>query len=218
MFPKELLEFYNNNKDYKSITHNNFTDSFNDKECVYYPIKFQLDLDTLLNECKSIDHLYHEHRVKDNKKSYGHKGWKSITLHGIDKHKTEHYIKYGFQSIEEAGYHWTDASDLVPNLTQFIKSLPFKLFDRVRIMRLEQQGYIMPHSDGPGRIFSPLNIAINNPNGCKFIFKNKGIVPFEPGIGMVLDVANEHIVINDSNETRYHIIVHGHFSNDFYKL
>jgi hypothetical protein len=76
----------------------------------------------------------------------------------------------------------------------------------------------MPHTDGPGRIFSPLNIAINNPVGCEFIFKNKGSVPFVAGTGMVIDVAREHIVINDSDEPRYHIIVHGHYAEDFFKL
>jgi hypothetical protein len=29
----------------------------------------------------------------------------------------------------------------------------------------------MPHSDGEGRIFGPLNIAINNPEGCNFYFE-----------------------------------------------
>jgi hypothetical protein len=172
----------------------------------------------LLKECQSVDDLYFNHRSQDKKKGYGHEGWQSLTLHGIDKHKTEHYTKYGFTTLEEAGYHWTDASERVPNLTKFLQSLPYKLFDRVRIMRLAPGGYVMPHVDGPGRIFSPLNIAINNPKGCEFIFKNKGVVPFSPGYGVVIDVATEHIVLNDSDEPRYHIIVHGHYSEDFFKL
>ena len=85
-------------------------------------------------------------------------------------------------------------------------------------MRLAPGGYIMPHTDGLGRIFSPLNIAINNPKGCYFVFKDKGIVPFEDGAGMVLDVGRKHIVINNSEETRYHVIVHGHYNNDFFNL
>jgi hypothetical protein len=217
-FPEELLEFYNNNKACTSPLYQTYTESYQDIDCVYYPIKFNFDTDLLLKECQSVDHLYFNHRSQDKKKGYGHDGWQSLTLHGLDKHKTEHFTKYGFNNLEEANYHWTDAADLVPNLTSFLKSLPYKLFDRVRIMRLAPGGYVMPHTDGPGRIFSPLNIAINNPNGCEFVFKDRGIVPFVAGTGVVIDVAREHIVINDSDEPRYHIIVHGHYSEDFFKL
>jgi len=217
-YPQELIAFYNTHKSAISPIYNSYSESYNDPECAYYPINFGFDTELLLKECQSVDDLYFNHRGQDKKKGYGHEGWQSLTLHGIDKHKTEHYTKYGFTSLEEAGYHWTDASEQVPNLTKFLQSLPYKLFDRVRIMRLAPGGYVMPHTDGPGRIFSPLNIAINNPEGCEFIFKNKGVVPFSPGYGMVIDVAKEHIVRNDSDEPRYHIIVHGHYSADFFKL
>lgn len=217
-YPQELVEFCNTNKPFNGPMHNSYSESYNDPECAFYPINFGFDTELLLKECQSVDDLYFNHRGQDKKKGYGHEGWQSLTLHGIDKHKTEHYTKYGFTSLQEAGYHWTDASERVPNLTKFLQSLPYKLFDRVRIMRLAPGGYVMPHTDGPGRIFSPLNIAINNPKGCEFVFKNKGVVPFRPGYGMVIDVAREHIVINDSDEPRYHIIVHGHYSEDFFKL
>ena len=217
-YPQELLEFYNQHIGSNSPLHSSFQESREDTECAYYPIKFNVDAGALLQECQAVDDLYFNHRSQDVKNGYGHRGWQSLTLHGIDKHKTEHYTQYGFNNLEEANYHWTDAADLVPNLTSFLKSLPYKLFDRVRIMRLAPGGYVMPHTDGPGRIFSPLNIAINNPNGCEFVFKDRGIVPFVAGTGVVIDVAREHIVINDSDEPRYHIIVHGHYSEDFFKL
>jgi hypothetical protein len=218
-FPEELLKFYNDNKDFNSPVHNSVIESRQDDECAYYPIEFNFDTNLLLTECRSVDHLYFDHRSQDKKKGYGHRGWQSLTLHGIDKHKTEHYTKYGFTTLEEANYHWTDVCELVPNLHKFLSSLPYKLFDRVRIMRLAPGGYIMPHTDNKNqRAFSPLNIAINNPEGCNFIFKDKGLVPFVTGTGMILDVGREHIVINNSNEVRYHIIVHGHYSPDFFNL
>ena len=79
-------------------------------------------------------------------------------------------------------------------------------------MKLEAGGYIMPHTDGKGRIFGPFNIAINNPDGCQFVFKNDGIVPFKQGRGAFLDLGREHCVWNNSNEDRYHLIVHGHIN------
>lgn len=218
-YPEELITFYNQYKDCSAPIHNNFQDSHQDNDCAYYPIKFNFDTSLLLQECQGVDDLYFNHRSQDKKSGYGHRGWQSLTLHGIDKHKTEHYTKYGFNSLEEANYHWTEACDRVPHLVNFLKALPFKVFDRVRIMRLAPGGYVMPHSDNKyQRAFSPLNIAINNPAECYFVFKDRGIVPFVAGSGMVLDVGREHAVINFSNEVRYHVIVHGHYSKDFYNL
>lgn len=217
-FPQGLLDFYNANCNEVSRQHESIETAQLDSDCAYYPIEFNFDQALLLEECKSVDDLYFDHRSQDKKKGYGHKGWQSLTLHGIDPHKTEHYTKYGFTNLESAGYRWTEVCDRVPNLQKFLSSLPYRVFDRVRIMRLAPGGYIMPHTDGPGRIFSPLNIAINNPQGCEFVFKGAGIVPFKAGRGMILDVAREHIVINRSNEARYHIIVHGYYSEDFFKL
>lgn len=214
-FPNDLIDFYNKNKVYTAVIHRSLLEANKDNNCAFYRINFNFNKEQLLDECRSIDDLFVNHRSQDTKNGYGHRGWKSITLHGIDKNKTEHFTKYGFNTLEEANYQWTDVCELIPETTNFLKSLPYEKFDRVRIMRLEPKGYIMPHTDGPGRIFSPLNIAINNPKGCEFVFKEAGIVPFTAGTGMVLDVAREHIVINNSNEVRYHIIVHGYYNKKF---
>jgi hypothetical protein len=40
-------------------------------------------------------------------------------------------------------------------------------------------------------------------------FEKYGEVPFKPGRGFILDLGIKHCVINQSNEDRYHIIVHG---------
>ena len=84
-------------------------------------------------------------------------------------------------------------------------------------MRLAPHGYIMPHSDNKDRTFGPLNIAINNPNKCHFVFENIGIVPFYSKKGFILDVGRKHMVINMSNEYRYHIIVHGAYKQELFK-
>ena len=79
-------------------------DAKNDPECAYYPIKFGFDIELMLKECQGVDDLYFNHRSQDKKSGYKHTGWQSLTLHGIDKHKTEHYTKYGFNSAAEANY------------------------------------------------------------------------------------------------------------------
>lgn len=217
-FPPALLDFYNTNKSFTPETHSKFTDARNDHMCAFYPIPFNFDQVACLKECMSIDNLFCDHRSLDTNNGYYHKGWKSITLHGIDKHKTEHYTQYGFNSLEEANYQWTEVCNEIPSLFNFLSTLPYNVFDRVRIMRLEPGGYIMPHSDGKSRMFGPLNIAINQPTDCHFIFEDIGIVPFVAGTGMILDVSKKHAVINFSNEVRYHVIVHGHFNQFFNSL
>jgi hypothetical protein len=218
-FPPEILEFQLNNRNHTPPVYDNYRSSKDDPECCYYPVKFDFDPEVLLRECQNADDLFIHHRSQDKRGGYGHSGWQSLTLHGIDKHKTEHYVQYGFTTLEEAGYHWTDACERLPHLSEFLKSLPYKLFDRVRIMRLAPGGYIMPHSDNKfQRAFSPLNIAINNPVGCEFIMREGGIAPFTAGTGLILDVGREHCVINNSDEVRYHVIVHGHYAREFYNL
>jgi hypothetical protein len=180
------------------------------------PVEFDADFKTMHQECLDNDHLFVGHRQKDRQSSYYHEGWAAITLHGINSTATENYEQYGFNSVDEANYHWTEVCELFPTCVEFIKSLQYSKWERVRIMKLAPGGYIMPHVDGPGRIFGPLNIAINNPDNCDFYFRTWGRVPFKQGSGNFLDIGNEHIVWNQSNEARYHFIVHGWASDYIY--
>jgi hypothetical protein len=175
----------------------------------WVPVDFNADFKKMHSECLSNDDLFVGHRQKDRHLSYNHEGWSAITLHGINSNATENYEQYGFSNINEANYHWTEVCHLFPTCVEFIKTLQYSTWERVRIMKLAAGGYIMPHVDGPGRIFGPLNIAINNPEGCGFYFRKWGEVPFKQGTGNFLDIGNEHIVWNRSSEPRYHFIVHG---------
>jgi hypothetical protein len=171
------------------------------------PIHINFNLDLVTEELKKLKYFFVPHRDKDKIDSYGHDGWSAITLHGIDYDKTEHWDRYSY-SVEPK-YRWTEVADYCPHIVEQIKKLPYSNFSRVRIMKLAAGGYIMPHTDGPGRLFGPLNIALTNPEGCRFIFKDYGEVPFKPGMGFLLDIGREHCVINESQEDRYHVIVHG---------
>jgi Aspartyl/Asparaginyl beta-hydroxylase len=175
----------------------------------WFPLEFPANFKKMHQECIDNDHLFVGHRQKDRQFSYNHEGWAAITLHGINSAATENYEQYGYKTLEEADYHWTDACEIFPTCTEFIKSLNYERYERVRIMKLAAGGYIMPHVDGDGRIFGPLNIAINNPDTCNFYFRKWGCVPFKQGKGFILDIGNEHVVWNQSNEHRYHFIVHG---------
>ena len=172
----------------------------------FLQIDFEDDFKKMHEECIQNDHLFVGHRQKDKHLSYSHEGWGALTLHGIRPDATEHYDQYG---LSEPDYNWTEVCELFPTCTKFLKKLGYRSYDRVRIMRLAPGGYIMPHADGKGRIFGPLNIAINNPDGCGFYFDKWGKVPFKQGTGFFLDIGNVHAVYNNSDEPRYHFIVHG---------
>lgn len=171
------------------------------------PVFKDIDIDAVNKELDRLQYYFVPHRDKDKINSYGHEGWAGLTLHGLDYDKTENFDRYGHN--DESAYRWTEVCEYCPYIVNLIKSFPYSRFGRVRIMQLAPGGYIMPHVDGPGRIFGPLNFALTQPEGCRFIFKDYGVVPFKVGRGFLLDIGQEHIVVNESNEYRYHIIIHG---------
>lgn len=215
MFNPELSAFIVENKtkqwNYPEIIPNNLWDT----DWPWSQVKAQGEHDyaQILEEIRTVDSFFVEHRAKDKIESYGHEGWYSLTLHGIDYDKTENYDRYGFTSQQQANYHWTAVCENLPLTTKLIESLPFKNYGRVRVMRLSPGGYIMPHTDGQGRIFGPFNFAINNPEGCEFVIEGCGVVPFRTGIGFLLDIGKKHAIINHSDEYRYHIIIHGELTD-----
>ena len=214
MFPTDLNKFINDNQ--ISWTPGELPNNLWRSDWPWAPINLVLNAARVEEELSKLQYYFVPHRDKDKINNYGHEGWESLTLHGLDYDKTEHWDRYG--SLDESHYRWTEVCEYAPYIVSLIKSLPYSKFGRVRIMKLSAGGYIMPHTDGPGRIFGPLNIALTNPSGCKFVFKKYGTVPFEPGKGFLLDIGNEHCVINDSLEDRYHIIVHGSHTPAIHKL
>ena len=173
----------------------------------------------MLEEAKSIKERFVSHRSGDIRGGYTHRGWKSLCIHGIDEHKTNHYTSYGFNSNEDTPYTWTKAADLCPITTNWlINKFPYDKYFRVRFMLLEPEGFIAPHKDTNINILSPINVALNHPTGCIFKMKDHGVVPMKPGTVMLLDVGNIHSYINKSKEDRHHIIIHGTLTQEYKTL
>ena len=174
----------------------------------------------MYEEAIAIKPLLVRHRDKEGQGAYRHKGWKSICIHGIDPEKTNHYEEYGYSSNQECPYRWTEIAKLCPVTTNFFKNVfPYKSYFRVRFMLLEPGGFITPHVDTFDSKLSPINMALNHPEGCNMKMKgHAGYVPFKPGKAFLLDVGNTHAYINKSNEDRFHIIIHGIKSKKFEEL
>ena len=175
------------------------------------------DWRAMLQEAKNLESRSVPHR-SDNSQ-----GWNSLCLHGIDAQKTLSCDRYGYLNEKQAPYQWTWASEKASVTTSYLKTLVsqdyFSEIYRVRFMYLQPGGFIKFHRDREegNQSLGPLNIAINMPEKCYWLFKKWGRVPFSAGMGMAVDVSNEHGVWNFSEETRVHIIVHGIYGEEYYR-
>lgn len=207
--PEEAINFINKDEQWWPDVNVPLTFDLWGSDWPWAPMDVELDDNKVHEELEVLDQYFTPHRDLDSSGGYGHAGWSGLTLHGIDYNKTESHEQYGFKTEDDANYNWTSICSKAPYIVDMIKALPFDSYNRVRIMRLEPGGYIMPHKDGEGRIFGPYNLALTHPDGCTFHFEGKGKVPFKPGRGFFLDLGRRHCVVNYSTEFRYHVIVHG---------
>jgi hypothetical protein len=147
----------------------------------------------------------------DHRDDYGeHKGWKSFCIHGKGLTITQH-------TEDNRPYHWIkEVEENMPFTSEYFKSWNLN-FQRLRVMALEPGGFVSVHQDRKKSALEPINIAITQPAGCDFVMEGWGVIPFEPGKAFMLDISNRHAVVNNSKETRYHIIVHCKELNDKFK-
>jgi hypothetical protein len=183
-------------------TFKNILDLLNNVQCLQLDMDIPFDL--IANEIQAIpDNFFVAHR--DTYESNA--GWKSFVLHGKSydaTRETEYYT-------DNRPLVWTqEAETYCPDTVKFFKhSWPSTDFERVRVMLLEPHSIINLHNDpGSPDEFWPVNIAITQPSDCNFYLDKFGIVPFTPGSAFLINVGNMHTVINDSDQKRYHIIVH----------
>lgn len=166
-------------------------------------------VDDIVNEWSTVSDLAILHRANESmseKFFYGHKGWKSLTIFGAGHDVTE-----DSNDLKD----WTIVADRCPKTKRWLEQnfVINELTGRIRFMLLEPGGYILPHVDRPNKGLHEVNIAITNPQGCIFRFTEHGDVPFTPGSAFLMDISNQHLVFNDSNSPRLHIIVHSQPKN-----
>lgn len=139
--------------------------------------------------------------------------WQALALHGLGSDKTLGFEAYGVPEAGQAdAYRWTDAADLCPATTAYVKaSFPEAQFGRVRLMLLRPGGRIPFHADYSERKLASISIALNHPAGCRFLYRDRGEVhevPFVDGRAFAVNLSYEHSVVNEGSVDRFHLIVH----------
>jgi len=156
-------------------------------------------------EAESLIDKFHVHRDE-----YG-KGWRSLTLHGLNE-DTQTLDSYGDRQETIKQLDWTWVAEKCPITKKFLTDVwPAEYLNRVRFMLLEPGGYILPHQDRADeeKRLSVCNISLNNPEGCEFVMKEQGRVPFDNnGSAFLMDISNVHSVWNRSDKPRIHMIIH----------
>jgi hypothetical protein len=223
----EALEFYKQYKDtsisIKPLPNGDLEDqarwilSGNGYQWVELDTEFNID--SWKKEAKLADSYYVPHR--DIFSGEGtHQGWESCTLHGIDTDKTNVWQTYGYNVEPE--YKWTELGEACTNIKKYFKqTFPSETYARIRFMKLQPNGCISPHNDyspviNMEKILDmplPVNIAIDHPENCKMTLQDHGCVPFENGKMFMVNIFNNHSVVNWDNYPRIHMIVHCNLGN-----
>tara|TARA_A100001515_G_scaffold134217_1_gene124047 strand:- start:76 stop:699 length:624 start_codon:yes stop_codon:yes gene_type:complete len=173
----------------------------NDMHLPWLELDIAVPYDNILNEFNNIKDQVVKHRSSDRLLNQTHKGWNSLTIHGVDATTTE--AKEGLNT-------WTSVADQCPQTKQWIQQnfIINEQTGRIRFMYLEPGGWIMPHKDRDVHKLYEINVAISNPKGCVFRMLERGNIPFAPGKAFIIDTANKHMIHNDSDQPRLHIILH----------
>ena len=180
------------------ITSNPKQNPYNDPPCE------KLDLDVPVEKI-------HEEILKIKKWLVPHReesgmGWSSFCIHGKSCDATKEDSFYN----DSRPHVWTnEALEHMPHTIAWLKTLGYQRFERVRVMCLAPKGFINIHRDQTESKLSAVNVAITHPTACKFYLEHHGELEFSPGVAYRLNLINYHAVINQSDEYRYHVIIHG---------
>lgn len=173
----------------------------NSSKLPWLKLNLEVPIDNILTEADQVYSRAVLHRASDSFAQYTNQGWKSLSLYGESSTTTTHSV---------GDKTWTDIADICPHTVDFVKK--YWEIDhttgRIRFMWLEPNGFILPHQDRDSLGFFETNVAISQPSDCRFRFLDYGTVPFTAGTAFLVDISNKHLVVNDSDQVRIHIIVH----------
>ena len=193
---------------------------FNGREYLVSDAKYlKLDLAIPFNEMLT-EARYLRDKFIPYRSSYENTGWHSLPIIGKSSQEPYAWDQYNYASAKEAAadMQWTEVSKECPITTQWLKNVyPSQCYGRVRFMLLEAGGNIGFHRDTTHSILGAVNIALNNPPGCKWFWKDNTNLEFQPGDLYAMNISYEHSIRNDSDQDRYHMIIHHYDSTNSWK-
>jgi hypothetical protein len=184
---------------------------FSDAKCLKLDIDFPHT--EIFKEVSALRNKFVEYRS-----SYNTKGWYSLPIIGKSSKEPYSWDCY-YDASQDAvkDMQWTEIAELCPVTKQWLEQVyPSKHYARVRFMLLEPGGYIEPHTDTNHQILGAVNFAITNPKECVWHWDNDTL-DFLPGDAYAVNISYMHSVKNNSDQDRYHLIVHHYDSTNEWK-
>jgi len=182
----------------------------------YLKLDIELPYTEMCAEAFTLLDKFTPHRGDD----YAHDGWESLTIHGLGWDKHEDYKAYGYAKGKDASKDmgWTEIADLCPVTTKWLKEVfPCNKYGRVRFMLLKAGGHISMHNDSSLKLIENINVALNNPKGCEWLWGDGEKLIMEPGGVYAMNLHYHHMLVNESKEDRMHMIIARHDSTDEWK-
>ena len=182
----------------------------------YLKLDIPMPYSEMLAEAFTLIDKFTPHRSGD----YNHEGWESLTLHGLGWDKHENWSDYGYKKGKDASndMRWTEIADLCPVTTKWLREVfPCNTYGRVRFMLLRAGGRISMHNDSSIKLIENINVALNNPFGCKWIWGDDEELIMEQGGVYAMNLYYHHSIVNNSNEDRMHMIIARHDATDEWK-
>lgn len=179
----------------------------------YLKIDLPVPHEQMHAEASALRSKFIEYRSKDAN------GWHSLPIIGKSATEPNSWQSY-FSSAKEAAPYmtWTEIADQCPVTVNWLTSVyPSNSYARVRFMLLESGGKIDFHKDTEHMVLGAVNVAITNPKGCAWHWRDGDSLEFVPGDAYSMNLGYEHSIINNSSEDRYHLIVHHYDSTSRWK-
>jgi hypothetical protein len=151
---------------------------------------------------------------------YGIRHWKGLALRALDGDPAKAAVAVAPDAQQDRRYATTPVAARCPRTMALLQDvLDWEACRAVAFLALNPRSRIAPHVDDPQHeVLRSVNVALNMPAGCEFVIEcapdgRAGpftrTVPLRPGAGMVVNVARDHYLVNDSDTLRIHVVARG---------
>jgi hypothetical protein len=151
---------------------------------------------------------------------YGIRHWHGLALRALDGDPAKAAVAPSPGTNQDQRYATTPVAGRCPQTMALLHELlDWEQCRAVAFLALSPRSRIATHVDDPQHeVMRSLNVALNMPAGCEFVIDVEPdgrpgpftrTVPFRPGVAMVVNVARQHHLVNDSDTVRIHVVARG---------